>query len=168
MMYGFNSGWYVIYTRPQQERKVVQHLSEKQLNHYLPTIEKVRQWHDRKKVIKVPLFPSYVFVHLSRQKDYYDSINDNPGFLYFVKSGKTNARISEEVIHNIRFVLDNGKEIETTSGYIEPGTQMIIRNGPFTGLVCQVVEHKKTQKILVKLDMLNRSILATIPAECLY
>ena len=56
--------WYVVYTKPRWEKKVVEQLNQKGIECYCPLITQVRQWSDRKKKVDVPLFNSYVFVHL--------------------------------------------------------------------------------------------------------
>lgn len=163
----FNAGWYVIYTRPKQERKVARCLEVKKLHHYLPLATKKSQWHDRKKIISTPLFPSYVFVMLSNHSEYYDAINGNRGLLYFVKSDGENARVDDKTIDSIRIILSNTAEVECASEYIQPGKDVIIRDGPFTGLNCQIVHHNNQQKVLVKINLLNRYVMATLPVESL-
>lgn len=163
----FHAGWYVIYTRHQQENKVVRHLEDKELNHYLPTVKKLRQWNNKPRFVQVPLFPSYVFVRLNEQKHYFDAVTDNTGFLYFVKTGKMNARLDDNVISNIRLMLENGTEVESIAEPLEPGTSITIQKGPLAGLSGQVVQHNNRQKVLVRVELLNRSVLTTLPTEFL-
>ena len=56
--------WFVIYTKPQQELKVLERLQKINIEAYCPVVEEIRQWSDRKKKIVVPLIKSYVFVRL--------------------------------------------------------------------------------------------------------
>ena len=63
-MNNFLKGWYLIYTRPRHEKKVFLQLTEMKVRSLLPTTKKLRTWHDRKKYIDEPLFPSYIFVYL--------------------------------------------------------------------------------------------------------
>ena len=57
--------WYVIYTKPRSEKKVAERLSEDGVEVYCPMIKTIRQWSDRKKKVLLPMFPGYVFVHVS-------------------------------------------------------------------------------------------------------
>jgi hypothetical protein len=41
--------WFVIYTRPQQEKKVAAGLTKIGVEAYCPIVTEVRQWSDRKK-----------------------------------------------------------------------------------------------------------------------
>ena len=63
-MSAFKTGWYVIYTKNRHERKVAEQLERVGVEYFLPCINAVRQWYDRKKIISVPLFPSYIFVKI--------------------------------------------------------------------------------------------------------
>lgn len=165
-MRNFSNSWYLIYTKPCQEKKLAIQLQENEIEYYLPTIKTVRKWHDRKKIIDVPIFPSYVFVNLKTPQHYYNAMNSD-GFLYFVKSGKEIAKVKQDTINEIKVVLDHGKDVEVSHEHFAPGQQLIIQKGPLTGLNCQVVEHNNKQKILVRIELLQRSILATLPPACL-
>jgi hypothetical protein len=41
--------WYVMYTRSRAEKKVADMLAEEGVEVYLPMVEELRQWSDRKK-----------------------------------------------------------------------------------------------------------------------
>ena len=56
--------WYVIYTKPQNEIKVASALEKMGITTFCPVQTEIRQWSDRKKKVKIPLFKSYVFVQL--------------------------------------------------------------------------------------------------------
>ena len=55
--------WYACYTRSRHEKRVAERLRQRGHTVFLPLVERVRQWHDRKKRVPWPLFPSYVFLY---------------------------------------------------------------------------------------------------------
>ena len=57
--------WYVLYTKPRNEKKVAQRLSEAGYTVYCPLQKVRRQWSDRTKVVEEPLFKSYLFIQIS-------------------------------------------------------------------------------------------------------
>jgi transcription antitermination factor NusG len=57
--------WYVIYTQPRNEKKVVERLEKLGIDVFCPMITQVKQWSDRKKLVTVPLINSYVFVNIN-------------------------------------------------------------------------------------------------------
>ena len=56
--------WFVLYTKPNQEIKVVDELVRLGIECYCPTIKVIKQYSDRKKKVLKPLMPSYVLVFI--------------------------------------------------------------------------------------------------------
>ena len=75
--------WFVFYTYPKSERKVEAMLQEQGYETYLPCKTLIKQWHDRKKKNRVPLFPNYIFVRTLIGKIHY--INELNLISSFVK-----------------------------------------------------------------------------------
>ncbi|HEX9513246.1 MAG TPA: UpxY family transcription antiterminator [Puia sp.] len=160
----FNSGWYLIYTKPRHEKKVSQRLTEMNINSFLPTRKILRNWHDRKKYVDEPLFPSYIFIYLNDMQNYYEGI-DAEGALYYVRSGKEISRVSDSVIDGIKLVANKGENIEVSSNSFQPGRRLVISQGALTGLSCEVIRFDNKQKLLVRVELLQRNILLSLPAE---
>lgn len=165
-MNDFVAGWYLIYTKPRHEKKVSARLCNLNINHLMPVRKSLRKWHDRKKYVQEPLFPSYVFVYLEEIKNYYQGL-DIDSALYYVKFGSKVARINETIIQNIQLVTGADEEIEITGNYFRPGQQVYIQDGPLTGLSCEIVEANGVSKFLVRLNLMQRNLLMAIPSEYL-
>src|SRR5262245_18811182 len=60
----FDSRWYVLFVRSNQERNIAHSLKQRGIEHLLPCYSSVRQWKDRRVRLEMPLFPGYVFVYL--------------------------------------------------------------------------------------------------------
>ena len=56
--------WFVLYTKPRQELKVLECLTQLGIETYTPTKTVVKPWSDRKKKVKTCLLPSMVLVRL--------------------------------------------------------------------------------------------------------
>ena len=56
--------WYVLHTKPRNEKKVEEKLLSMGINAYCPTRSEIRFWSDRKKRIQVPVLPSMVLVNI--------------------------------------------------------------------------------------------------------
>ena len=151
------------YTRSRHEKKIAAQLSEANIVHFLPTVKQLNNWHDRKKQVVKPLFPSYIFIYLNSQGNYYEALNTN-GVLYFIKQGKEISTISEEVINSIRFLTSFESGIEVTAQKFQPGQMVTIQQGVFAGLSCEVVEHCGKSNILVRVNLLQRNVLLNLEA----
>lgn len=163
-MSSFTAGWYVIYTKPRHEKKAYGGLIEMKIECFLPTRKILRAWHDRKKFVDEPLFPSYLFIHIRDMKTYYDGLNTE-GVLNYVRSGKKIARVSESIIESIKLITSKDTDLEISDRHFQPGDHLVIKKGPLTGLACEVVKFNSKEKLLVRVDLLQRNILVTLPQE---
>nr|WP_295871861.1 UpxY family transcription antiterminator [uncultured Chitinophaga sp.] len=162
----FLSGWYLIYTKPCHEKKVYARLLQRKIDSFLPTRKMLKTWHDRKKYIDEPLFPSYVFIYLKDLQSYYEGM-DTDGALYYVKAGTEMARVSDVVVDSIRLATDKLNEVEVSGNYFQQGRRLIISQGAFTGLVGELIEYENRKKILIRVEMLQRNVLISLPEEYL-
>src|SRR3954470_14598501 len=55
--------WYAVQTRGRHEKKVANKLQEKGIQTFLPMMREIHRWSDRNKVVEIPMFPCYTFVH---------------------------------------------------------------------------------------------------------
>jgi transcriptional antiterminator RfaH len=162
----FQKGWYVAYTRPQHEKKVTSQLQEKKISFFSPTRKIMRQWHDRNKMVEVPLFPSYIFVYLNKVEEYYQSI-ESQSVLGFIRFGKEVARVRDCIVDNLRFILETCGDAEVSPQRFAAGEMVMIKMGPLAGLHCEVVEYNNEKKIVVRLELLNRTVMANLTASYL-
>lgn len=162
------TGWYVLYVRSRHERKVNELLKESKLESFLPLIKTVRKWSDRKKVVELPLFPSYVFVKITSAKDFYKASSID-GACTFIRCSGQYSVVEEEEITRIKFMVgsDDITDISSNSEILETGEKAIIQYGSLSGLECEVVKANKGHKILVRLNSINQSITATVPSHYL-
>src|SRR5215471_14663843 len=56
--------WFATYTYPRHEHAVADVLTHKGVEVFLPTVQKISQWKDRRVKLQVPLFPGYVFTRM--------------------------------------------------------------------------------------------------------
>jgi transcription antitermination factor NusG len=165
-MNSFVPGWYLIYTRPRYEKKVHNHLTESNLTSFLPTRKVLRSWHDRRKYIDEPLFPSYVFIYLPIFRNYFEGLEAD-GALHYVRTGRQISRVSETVVNNVKLLTQQSLDLEVSDVHFQSGRKLVISDGPLTGLACEVVQSEGRSRLLVRVDLLNRNILVTIPKESL-
>jgi transcriptional antiterminator RfaH len=160
-MHRFTNGWYVLYTRYRQEKKVEDQLLENNVGVFLPRVQKLRTWADRKKVVTEAMFPSYLFVRLSGTEEYYSSLSFE-GVLKYVKFGNEMARVSDEVIGSLRIVSERNISVHISESSFLPGRKIMIKAGPFAGIRGEIVKWNGGEKMLIRIDVLMRQVLADI------
>jgi transcriptional antiterminator RfaH len=162
----FVAGWHVLYTMPKHEKKVSIELGRNGYEYYMPVKIIARKWHDRNKYLETPLFQSYLFVKLNHVNDYYESLRIQ-GVLKYIQFGSELARISEQLIRDIQLTIQFSRDVELNSNEIPEGKRLLIKNGPLTGLECEVVRMNGRDRVLVRLQILKRNLLASFNANSL-
>lgn len=158
----FIQGWYVIYTKSRYEKKITQKLDEQNFKVYLPLNTVVSKWSDRIKKIEKPLFSSYVFVYLNSLQDYSKALSVD-GVLLFIKFGDKLVRILDEEINRIKIFLNQFSQVELKNSFdIKVGERKKITSGPFENYECEIIKINNKQKICVRIDSLQQSLLAEI------
>lgn len=151
--------WFAIYTRPKNEKKVVEGLEKIGVEVYCPMITQVKQWSDRKKKVETPLINSYVFVNLEENNR--NIVFEVPGVVrYLFWLGKP-AIIQEQ---DIQVLKDSLKGIIASIEIkgLQPGDVITIPTGPFQGkegIISQVVKNK------IRLVLKELGVLITISKE---
>src|SRR5258708_38719025 len=90
---------FAAYVMPRHEERMAQHLSVRQIEHFLPLYQSRRNWKDASKAdLHLPLFPGNVFVRTLRNRR--AAALEVPGVLSAV--GRPDAsRISHSYIHSL-------------------------------------------------------------------
>jgi transcriptional antiterminator RfaH len=148
--------WYPIYTRSRAEKKTKLELDKKNIQSYLPLKKTVKQWSDRKKIVEEPLLKSYLFVYISA-KEYAEVLMTNgfSRFIYF--SGKI-ADLPEKQLNDLKLLLAHSDELEILEYDISPGEKILIKAGPFKGIIAELVSLKNKKSVVLRLQNLGYTI----------
>ena len=100
-----SKNWFVLYTKPRHELKVLDRLSLLGVESYTPTKIEVRKWSDRKKKVKVCLLPSMVLVCLEENE--VDKVFKVPGVRrYLFVNGKRASVSNDEVLAMKHYIVN--------------------------------------------------------------
>ena len=146
--------WYVLQSKPKNELKVYKQLVNKEIEVYLPLIDTIRYWSDRKKKIQVPLFPGYLFVY-GDSNERYKAISDTPGAIRYIMYQKRHAIISEEEINFIRLSLQEPERVKIEDTNLIEGDFIEIVHGIFKGLKGYIVQLRGNYKLMVSIIEMN-------------
>lgn len=150
------SRWFALYTTCRHEKRIAQHLQQREIEHYLPLYRADRKWRDGSKVtLELPLFPGYIFVRIRRSERV--SVLSVPGALAVVGgTGGEPAPLPETAIEALRVGLLEHR--------IEPhpllrvGQFARIRSGTFAGMEGVVVRRKSGFRIVLTLEQIMQSV----------
>jgi len=153
--------WYAAYTRFRYEKLVAEILDYRGVEHYLPLYEAVHRWKDRNARVQLPLFPSYVFVHLALQ-DRMRALTV-PGVIWLVGHPQPVPLAGDE-IEGIRNYLSLRLPVKPHP-YLTEGKRVRIKAGPLTGLEGFVLRRKSACRVVINLDLIQRSVVVDIVAS---
>ncbi|MCM4167392.1 Transcription antitermination protein RfaH [Arenibacter antarcticus] len=114
--------WYVLFTKPQNEKKAASRLQAMNITAYCPLRMEVRQWSDRKKKVEVPLLPSMILVQLEEKER--NIVFQAPGVVRYMHWLGKPAVVTEEEVTALKEVqaAKNNPTIQVET--IQPGTKL--------------------------------------------
>jgi len=150
--------WHIIKTKPRHELKVAARLEKLGMEVYCPLKIEVRQWSDRKKKIKTPLFTKYVFVKLipkDRNMVFYA-----PGVLGYLFYLGNHALVKEKEIDTIK---NWCKKRNSSSLRIENftlGDKVLISSGAFKDKKA-IIKHMEKDRLRLVIPSIGFTICTT-------
>jgi transcription antitermination factor NusG len=153
--------WCVAYTRHQHEKSVSEMLEAKGFDVFLPLYESTRRWKDRRKVLLLPLFPSYVFVRGAMDRRL--PVLTTPGVHKMICRGERIATVPEEEIEAIRRTLDGDFSVEPHP-FLRCGERVRVVRGPLEGVEGILTRKKNLFRLVLSVDMLAQSVSVEIDA----
>lgn len=158
--------WYAVYVRSRYEKKVHHYFLEKGLSSFLPLIETVRQWSDRKKKVEEPLIRGYVFVRINYQKEHIH-VFDTDGVVKFIGIGRTPSVISERDIDWLKRLTREPDAIGETVISIPVGKKVRVLAGPFKDMEGVVRKEGREERLVVYFESIMQGVEITIAPELL-
>lgn len=147
--------WYAVYTCANHEKRVAEQFAGRDLEHFLPQYESVRQWKDRRVRVQLPLFPGYLFVRLALRERL--RVLQVPGVARLVGFHGSPTPLPEEDMTRIREFLGHGRRAEPHP-YLSAGRRARVVRGPLAGMEGIVLHRKNRSRLVLSFDLLQRSI----------
>jgi transcription antitermination factor NusG len=155
--------WHAAYTCAQHEKRVAQALKHREIDHFLPLSAAFHQWKDRRVQITVPLFPGYVFVHLTQSE--WIRVLQIPGVVRLVGFNGQPAALPEEDLKVLRNSLIV-RGLAEPYPYLPVGRRVRIKRGALEGFQGLLVRKKNRLRFVLSVHLISRSIAVEIdPAD---
>ena len=124
--------WYLVYSKPQKESIARENLERQGYHSYLPLMRIRRRRSGRYVSIVEPMFPRYLFVHLSDETDNWGPIRSTIGVANLVRFGMHAARVPENLITLMQERDQQGIQV-LKSPEVNPGDHVRIVQGVMAG-----------------------------------
>jgi len=149
--------WYALHTRSQHEKSVVNHLERRGIKTFLPLISEVHRWSDRRKVVQLPVFSCYAFVHMRLLAELRYQVMQTSGVLGFVGARGKGIPIPEGQIENLRALLSSAAPY-TLCPFLQVGRRVRIRGGALDGIEGLLTGRNGDRTLVISVEPIERSI----------
>jgi len=155
--------WYVIHTKPRQEKRALLNLEQQGYECYLPllSLEKLRQ--GALSLIEEPLFPRYLFIRLDASKfgQSWAPIRSTLGVSRLVTFGLDPAKIDADLISALR--TQNSLAQQAPQRMFNEHDHVQILSGPFAGLGAVYQMQDGESRAMVLIQFLSKPIKIAVP-----
>jgi transcription antitermination factor NusG len=154
--------WRVLYTKPRAEKKADVILRKMGYVTYLPCTTVVKQWSDRKKKVKEPLFRSYLFVFCLENQIYEASLEDTIVKIVYFEGHP--AVIREKEMSIIRKIEAGITDVVVVDQTIIQGQQVRIKAGQLKGFTGILTEFRGSQRVALAIESLGCNLIVEVSA----
>lgn len=143
--------WWVLHTRPRQEKSLARQLLERQVPFFLPLIPRRNRLRGRIVTSHKPLFTSYVFLWGNQ----HERLTALATHRVVMSLAVPNQDQLWQDLRQIRRLIETGAPI-TPEDRLQAGTPVEIRSGPLMGLKGVVLRTASGRRFVVQVDFIQR------------
>ncbi len=149
--------WYLIKTKPRQEKKAKQNLENQGYVAFFPIAEINERL--------VVLFPGYLFVRLNEKTQNFSPINSTKGVSYFVKFGLNFAKVPSSVIEFIKTNQHISADKLKNLDKLKSGDKVQISDGVFKNWVAIFKCYKPDDRVILLMNLLGNEQTLSLKKE---
>jgi transcription antitermination factor NusG len=153
--------WYAAYTCAKHEKRVAAELGARGVEHFLPLYRTMRRWKDRQVQLELPLFPGYVFVRLALCHRL--RVVQIPSVVRMVGFGGLPTALPDTEMEIMRSGLSQTLRADPHP-FLTIGRRVRITRGPFAGLEGILKRKKSNLRVVVSLELIQRSVAVDVDA----
>lgn len=157
----FEPRWYAAYIWANHEKRVAEQLAQRSVEYFLPLYESVRRWKDRNVHLHLPLFPGYVFFRIALRDR--SQVLQIPRVVRLIGFNGTPTTMPDQEMAAVREGLSRQSRVEPHP-YLTVGRRVRIRAGAFQGLEGILLRKKGNFRVVLSLDLIQRSIVVDVDA----
>lgn len=160
-----NESWYAVWTHSHCEQSVSQQLSARGLAAFLPEMNVWSKRRGARRLIRVPLFPGYLFIRDAMEKRTYIDILKARGVVRILEDGWTRLTpIPDAEIDAIQQVVSADVPVFPHERLTQ-GDRVVVVEGPLSGLEGLFVQDKPMKgRLVLTVDLLGRSV--AVEVDC--
>lgn len=145
--------WYLVHSKPRQEKCALENLERQGYQCYLPTLpsEKLRQ--GRLTILDEPLFPRYLFIRLDQGSSAksWAPIRSTKGVSRLVSFGIEPAKVDDSLINFLR--MQEALAQKEPHRLFKPGERVCLTEGPFANIegIYHMADGERRAMVLIEI-----------------
>jgi transcriptional antiterminator RfaH len=146
--------WYLLYCKPKSELRAQQNLALQQVDSYLPVIKEQKTARGKTKLVEVPLFPNYLFIHFDPTEFSVSTIHSTRGASRIIGCKESMTPINDAIIAEIKHRVGN-HQVELQPELVK-GDRVRFTQGPFADLDAIFEEHNGDKRCNVLFTIMGQ------------
>ncbi len=156
--------WYVVHTKNRFENVVYEGLHKKSLETFLPKITVRSKRKDRRKMIRIPLFPGYLFVKTDLSPVEHLEIVKTAGAVRLIGNKDGPISVPDEIVDSLKIIVSTENKV-TTGSRFQKGDRVMVVSGPLTGVTGIFSRYKGQGRVVVHIDALGQFAAVDVSEE---
>ncbi|MBT8446596.1 MAG: transcription/translation regulatory transformer protein RfaH [Gammaproteobacteria bacterium] len=152
---GLHAGWYLVFTKVNQERTACEHLGRQGYRVFLPRLAARRRRSGRRLPAQA-LFPRYLFIFLEPGHDDWGPIRSTTGVQKLVRFGDHPARVPAVLVEALLARADAGGLLPLPEPQFAAGQRVRVTEGPVAGTEAIFAAEKSADRVVILLDLVGR------------
>lgn len=147
--------WYVLHTKSRFENVVNEGLLKKSIEVFLPKITVRSKRKDRKAMIRIPLFPGYIFVRTDLAPESHLEIVKTAGAVRLIGSKQGPVSVPQDTIDSLKIMVASDHPV-TTGNSLQKGDKVLVIDGPFVGVTGTFIRYGGKGRVVVNIEALGQ------------
>ncbi|MEA1946034.1 MAG: UpxY family transcription antiterminator [Thermodesulfobacteriota bacterium] len=156
--------WYVLHTKSRFENVVNEGLIKKSIEVFLPKIQVKSKRRDRKAMIRVPLFPGYLFVKSNLNPNEHLEIVKTVGSVRLIGNKDGPIPVPSDTIKSLEIMVGGNNTVITGTRF-KKGDRVVVVYGPFIGVIGTFVRYRGKGRVIVNIEALGQFAGADVSEE---
>ncbi|MGH8579304.1 MAG: transcription/translation regulatory transformer protein RfaH [Gammaproteobacteria bacterium] len=156
--------WYLVYSKPRQERIAQDNLRRQGYETYLPLIRQRRRQRGEFRLLVEPMFPRYLFIQLDDVVDNWNPIRSTIGVARLVRFGDIPAKVPAILIEALQGHEDENGVQRITEKELRKGEPVLIVDGAMAGYQAIFDAKSGSERVVLLLEIAGRSVPISLKA----
>ena len=157
-----SSHWYALRTRSRHEKRVRDQLEARGMEPFLPLVDRLRQWKDRRKRVAFPLFPGYCFARFPPSLRV--AVLTTQGVIQILGNQDGPVPVPDAEIEAVRLLVESTLPYDPHP-YLTEGMQVEVIRGPLAGLRGLLLRKGTRARLVIGVTLIHQS--ASVELEAL-